>query len=353
MPDGWYLEAGGNPQPLAKIQTMKKHLFSVVLLATGCWCSQAQIVLNSGDLPQVGDIQPLRRIDSTSTNPGPSGANQTWNFSSLSGGYVDTNYYVLPSATPNGASFPMANICILRENSNNYMYCSTGASGMKIVGFDDNPGAIDLDIEGFEFPILTYGNSITHDFRARFNVVSATTYDAIFVHHVSTADGWGTIATPTGSISVIRVHTVETSYDSSYVSGTGSQLGTSTGYYYRWYAKNLGWPVFEIAKGVMGEPNFERTMFATTFNGTGINELKTTGATLYPNPCTSQLNIETQQSLSNAILTIFTLTGETVFTQAGCQGNLVQVNLQTLPSGMYVCRITDADVSITASLIKQ
>jgi hypothetical protein len=330
---------------------MKKILLLANFTLAVGFCAQSQIVLNTSDLPQVGDVQVYRKIDSTSTNPGTSGANQTWNFSSLMGA-LDTNYYVLPSSTPNGASFPTANLCIVRQTGNNFMYCANGAAGTKVVGFDDNPGVINLDIEGFEFPILAYGNSVTHDFRARMNIVSANTYDAIFVHHVSTADAWGTITTPSGSISVIRVHTVETSYDSSYVSGTGTQLGTSTGYYYRWYAKNIGWPVMEIAKGVMGEPDFERTFYANDLT-VGVNEMHTATATVYPNPFTSQFTVSTTARLSNATLKVYNSTGQEVYTQQNCSGTNIIIAAENLPAGSYICKITDADVVITTRLIKQ
>jgi len=320
---------------------MKLKLPLVLVCAFIVFKSPAQIVLTTADLPVVGDVSILRKISSTSTSPGPSGAGQTWNFSSLAGN-LDTLWYINPATTPNGASFPTSNLCV-KHGSNYYDYYTNGSPGQKLVGFDGDDGVINLLIQGFEFPLLTYGNSLAHNFRAKFNVVSSDTYDAVFIAHNSTADAWGTITTPAGTANVLRIYTTETRYDSSYVSGVGSQTATSTGYYYKWYAKGLGWPVMEISWGTLRDPDFEQTIYANNLSGvTGVkeNNQQNIEINVCPNPFTSFFTLQSAQPLNNASLCVFDVTGQQVYQNNGINGNKITVEAK-LNSGIYFYNLTD------------
>ena len=71
----------------------------------------------------------------TDINPGPAGANQTWNFSAISCGTPDAFSCILPSATPNGSSFTTSNVCM---NGPSYpTYWSATPSVYANCGFDN------------------------------------------------------------------------------------------------------------------------------------------------------------------------------------------------------------------------
>lgn len=303
--------------------------------------ARAQIVLTTADFPAIGEQAIYRAINSTSTSPGPSGANQTWNFASLAPGYLDTLFYLNPASTPDGATFPTSTICE-KHGDDNYQYYMSTPTGMKLTGFADATEAIPLQIQGYTFPLLTYGSSVAHQFRAKFNVVSANTYDATFIQHNSTADGWGTVTTPTGTVNVLRIFTSEMRYDSSYVSGVGSQTASAVGYYYKWYAKGLGWPVLEISRGAIGEPDFEKTTYATDLSGvTGVveNTKEKVDANIFPNPFNGSFTLETPVAMTNANLIIYDLAGQQVQQHHNLNGTYAVITTGTLQAGVYFYRL--------------
>jgi hypothetical protein len=78
----------------------------------------AQITITSAELPSVGDTY-IQVAVSTVISPGPAGANQTWDFSSLSG--TATPYgYVSLAASQDQASFPNANLVEGVSGAENY-----------------------------------------------------------------------------------------------------------------------------------------------------------------------------------------------------------------------------------------
>lgn len=336
---------------------MKKALIIAIIFISP-YISLGQIVLDQTDLPQIGDVQIFNSLDSTvssTVSPGPSGANQVWNFGTLPGN-LDTNYYVAPASTPNGSSFPGANIAIriTEQSFNHYEYHINGPTGMKLYGVDDPPPIL-LDIDPFEFPLLTYGNSVNHALRARFNIVNANTYDAFYLDLTSTADAWGTITTPAGTVNAIRIYTTETTYDSSYVSGTGTQNSVVTGhYYYKWYAKNLGWPVMQIAWGNLAEPNFKTVRYAHDLSSvTGIKSLESNdGIVIYPNPFSAHTTLKAVSPFNNATLIVYNSFGQEVKQLNNISGQSITLHRNDLPSGLYFIRVMqDNKIFVTDKLV--
>lgn len=304
--------------------------------------SSSQVILTTSDLPQVGDVQVFKKLDSTLSvpvTPGLSGPGQTWNFSSLNG-LLDTNYYVNPSSTPNGSMFPSSNIAIIYTESsgNRYEFGLNTLTGNKALGFDDPPVTV-LDLQPYSFPLLTYGNSVNHSLRARFNVIDANNYDALFVQFNSAADAWGTITTPSGTVNVLRIYTTETVYDSSYVGGIGSQNSVTTGnYYYKWYTQNLGWPVLEISKGVLSEPNYKTVKYANDLSSvpTGVVETFTNNQLiLFPNPASNTVTISTRSIVNHGSMQIIDSKGVLVKAIDNIDGSLIRFSSEDFNAGFY------------------
>lgn len=344
---------------------MKKVLF-ITLVFISPYISEGQIVLDQTDLPNIGDMQIMLQVDSAQgagLSPGASGANIIWNFSSFtSGGGIDTFLYENPSATPYGSSFPSANITAKKwepsENCYGYDYFIKGSSGMNLLGFGacwNTPPEIFISGNYLSFPLLTYSNSVNHSGHAVFDSISPNTYNVFYFTEISTADAWGSITTPAGTVNVIRIYTTETAYDSSYVSGVGTQNNVTTGYYYRWYAKDLGWPVLEIGKGVMMEDNFQSAWYASSLT-TGINSIAYSGSflSIYPNPNNGIFSISLQNYVAKSEVEIFNVLGEKIYATSNFkQQTSNEIDLSKFQKGIYFVKIYDGQTILTKKIVIQ
>jgi hypothetical protein len=86
----------------------------------------------------------------------------------------------------------------------------------------------------------------------------------------------------------------------------------------------------------------------------GINELKPQGRniTVYPNPATDKITIESSANQTKSQLTILNLNGQQVFT---CQISepKTQIDITNLPSGVYFVRLTNDKTVEVGKFIKQ
>ena len=231
-----------------------KIVIASLLIAINFNLSSAQIFLCENDLPNIGDTAIVIVLDSAEgvlINQGLSGAAQTWNFGLINPvglGVNEISSYIDPVLAPNIDSFPSADI--VANMPWGYDYFIKDPSGLLIIG-EEVPSLgeiIHFDSPYNWFPFVSYEDTLDYDSRYWFSISpdSVQVLQSVGQH---IADAWGTIVTPAGTTDVIRIFTTETTYDSLFVSGVGQQIGVYTGdYYYRWYAKNLGWPVLEISK---------------------------------------------------------------------------------------------------------
>jgi len=111
---------------------MKKILYLILLLP---FLSYSQIIVTSANLPNIGDTV-ITAEDFGNYLPGPSGANQNWNFANAAGmpdmllGFID------PLTTPYQASFPSSNICAQLDSAT-YYYLNRSVNGLAAVGYVD------------------------------------------------------------------------------------------------------------------------------------------------------------------------------------------------------------------------
>ncbi|MBC7605444.1 MAG: T9SS type A sorting domain-containing protein [Burkholderiales bacterium] len=95
--------------------------------------------------------------------------------------------------------------------------------------------------------------------------------------------------------------------------------------------------------------NFTDLTLATT-----THELVTNRFYVYPNPVTSILHLTNQdQSQTISRLAIITLQGRLLLEQNVINPNIAQVDLATLPQGMYFCKITSNNQTQTIKFLKQ
>lgn len=327
-----------------------KTLLLLSLFISSAMFGMGQIVLDQTDLPQVGDSQldiVLDSSQSSTVSPGGSGANQIWDFTFLIDNWQQAEGdYVNPAFTPNTSSFPTATVSSVHDLTN-YVYYISDVNGMRILGYDID-GEITLwDQPPCNFPIVAYGNTMQHTARLKYNISSATTYNVLHIDLSSTADAWGAISTPAGTVNALRVYTTETDYDSSYVNGVGTQNSVNSGkYYYNWFTKGLGWPVLTISyKSIFGDPDYKEVRYASDLSTAtsmvdeaGINKMR-----VYPNPATEQIVLNLDHIGSSELtLNIFNVMGKIVFSEPIAKNGQV-VGLNGLRPGIYTVEIRSDD----------
>ena len=77
---------------------------------------------------------------------------------------------------------------------------------------------------------------------------------------------------------------------------------------------------------------------------------KTDVATLFPNPVTSELNIEAKEEIKQ--VTVYNLTGQQLFSKKGMAKSM-KVDVSNLKSGVYIIEVKNDKTSKTYKIIKK
>lgn len=313
----------------------KLYIFTFVLLFSNILSAQP-ILTQNNTAPQANQNFTITNINFI--NPGSSGANQTWDFSTASSMGASSINVFDASSTQNGNNFPSSNIAISQDgvlsyyeiNSNvwNYFGLHTTLS----VSYS-NPQAV------LSFP-FTYSNQITDSFYCVFNVG----YN-IFKRGLALieADGYGNLILPSGTYTnVLRVHYIINTKDSS-------QNGVSnyTQEYYYWFKE---WNHNPVAY-MMVTPTQSGYYLNNIF--TGINEYETI-FDIYPNPCSDILILNINNSaLENIQLRIYDLSGKEILFKNMLPGeNNKTIDISTLSCGTYIlCMYSSNKVIETKKII--
>jgi hypothetical protein len=94
--------------------------------------------------------------------------------------------------------------------------------------------------------------------------------------------------------------------------------------------------------------------FTTPNNGASnrLDEVENASIELFPNPAQSQLNIAINATYENNAVEIFNAVGQIVYTRTNISDNLVSLNVNGWPNGMYIVRYSDNNGTINRSFIK-
>jgi hypothetical protein len=349
-------------------------LIAVMMIVPG----MAQISLDMGDLPQPGNVQISVSVDSTqgvNLLPGPSGDNVTWDFSMLNPccgnlqASYDTVFWLNHSAAPNAIYFPLSNIA---QKDRCYTYHShithtevtacyfnhyiTGNTGLLYYGLED-PANVIFSANWNVFPLLVYEDSLENVAKIHIPVSD----DTLRVYHIvskSVADGWGTITIPDTTAEVIRIKTTEKVYDTLYVNNVIADVHVyPENYYYRWYAKNTGFPILQINKGFQNQqpPYFQQVQYyAKSFSAVGISEDNPVNSFhVFPNPFSSVVTLQLETGRTLLSFALYNSLGKRVYVHEIIADNKIILNGTKLPSGIYFYSIVlNTNDSFGGTLVK-
>ena len=131
-------------------------------------------------------------------------------------------------------------------------------------------------------------------------------------------------------------------------SATASVTGGSTPYTYSWSTNETGQTVSGLADDTYTVTVTDKNgcltsgtvvILTTAINGKGASSL---GFTLYPNPASEQLFIQTKLS-SSSVMSIRNVMGQIVQNEILQTGTLSSVNISMLPVGMYTIELTQGN----------
>lgn len=351
---------------------MKRTLLSVLLVGIGALNVYSQVTITSSDTPQAGYSYYENVLnDSTqlqSISAGPAGANQSWDFSSLTNNTKDTMPFLTPANAPYSSDFPSCNAVEVPSGSP-YIYYDVTSSAIELLGFASS-GAKEVfsaPITYFNLP-MNYGDQNTSTSSTTFTYVNTNpntiaTVDSIRVHLTLTIsysiDGWGSVKTSTGTYNALRVFvknkTVDTTYNHLKSGGwqTSGSVSHSGSAYHAWWASGNQYQVMTINYSDTTTSTINEASWYTGSSAslTSIQQPTTTDAffSIGPNPSNGILNLNIGKQTGEIQIAVFDVNGTEVKTFS-ISGS-TRIDLSSLDDGLYTMKLATPQNIITRKLV--
>ena len=332
---------------------MRKQIITYLLLfASFTAFPQGPTLTSSNSAPQSGDAFKRYNADTTGVLPGDPGAGQTWNFSNLG---IQTTYftynYVAPSATPYGTLFPDATVSYANDPA--YGYYKVTSSVYEIVGMSSSVNSwIYSDPEViFTYP-FSYGSNLVDSLHAtsfylginHFRIGTRTTV----------ADGYGTLILPSGRYNnLLRIKVIQNYSDSS-----STNVVHVYEVSYSWYDGVNKTPVLTIStlsNTVSGSTTSVKMVnVSSAADGIADNKTLQESLVLYPNPANNQVSITLPGTwaTSENIISVYNTRGLLIVLKHALDKS-IELDISTLPSGIYIINITGNANNLVSKLIKE
>lgn len=281
---------------------------------------------------------------------GSSGANQTWDLSSMTVTNSTQISIESPANTQYSSSFPDANIAWVNGSSGQVAYYNGSASSLQFYGMHI-PGTATLSYDDpedqLQFP-LTYNDSFTDTFYTEYTANGITFYREGTT--TVTADGYGTLITPEGTFdNVLRVHTEQIYQDSANISGSPYIIDYDTDVY-SWYKE--GYHSYLASNFSLSSTNGPQSSASYISNlPVSTNEItRDISCKVFPNPASEKINIELSAK-DDVSVKMINSAGQEVETTVHKQGQNLQLDVSGLPEGLYLVRIVQDETNLITKKI--
>ena len=289
-------------------------------------------------------------------NQGSAGANQTWNFSTVTGTPNGASNCVSVASTPNGSSFPNANIAFNNTGSSNYSYQKTSATALQNYGSVSSTGIImaySNPEDYLHFP-FTYNNTYTDPWAVNF-VNGGYTFYRTGTTSI-TADGYGTLITPAGTFNnVLRVRMLQTYQDSAYF-GTPYIIQYSNDEY-MWYINGTHTAAAACFTFIANGSTSQSGFYLGTPMGVDNISNSLSSFNIFPNPASDRVKLGFTLTENKKVeLSLFNSLGEKIQENQSTEGvqgaNALELDVANLPKGIYFAQIIlDGTVAATKRFI--
>lgn len=316
---------------------MIKNLQNLIIAAglLNSALSIAQPTLTSANTsPILGDVYVVKSTNYVA--PGSAGASQVWNLSGMAATSTTNYTAVTVASTPNGASFPSANIAV--TDGTNYAYLNGTPTLLQNSGIDG--GGVVMSYSNLEDELhypFNYTNTFNDSWATTFT--NGLTFYRTGTSTV-TADGYGTVTTPAGTFNnTLRVHLYQVYQDSANI---GSPIIINyTNDEYFWYLPGNHYTVASVySLTTNGSPTTAGSYLNVVTTGVNEHHGAFSSLNLYPNPSSQNINVNYEASgYQNISMNIFNSMGQKIKSLDNVSsfgvGNTLTVSVNDLPSGIY------------------
>lgn len=291
-----------------------KHFYILTTAIAALFVSEsiAQTLTATGSNPVIGET--FNYKTTTGFVAGGSGSGQTWNFATLSG-TTTTSAAVSVASTPNGSSYPMANIAFSNTGST-YSYQKTSSTALQNYGFNASGVVIAYsNPEDYMHYPFSLSNTFNDTWAATFTNGGYTFYRK--GTSTVTADGTGTLITPTGTFTnVVRVHMVEIYSDSVNIFGT-PQVTSYNNDEYLWYKDGIHYPLASTYTFTTGTTSGNGgSYYVSTTVGIEENSALANSINLFPNPASESVRVKyTVENYTSVKISVINIIGQEVYSE--------------------------------------
>jgi hypothetical protein len=329
----------------------KNYLLTIIVCLFALGTTAQPVITYGGNAPQTGDSYSFSGASGT-FDPGPAGANQSWDFSSINPTMFSTETAVNPGTTPFAPNFPESTIAFHITGENEaYSYAEINSSEMLNdgVGFDpggDNEFYIHYTdaVKLMQYP-FSYNDTYSDTY-----YTSYTAAEGLETHEhgtiTVTADAWGSVTTPLGTYNnTLRVKSVRNYTDSVWMSGMFLYANTYTETDYDWYTTTSHTPVITVSQTGDGSSVSYRT------DAVGIsNNAIFTQISLYPNPASNTIHVRLPESRNeNTQIDIISLTGQVLLQLEKSESHQYSADISGLTPGVYLLTVKNNWGAVTTS----
>ncbi|MDQ3048659.1 MAG: T9SS type A sorting domain-containing protein [Bacteroidota bacterium] len=334
---------------------MKKSLLVLSGIFTMVTGASAQITITTADVAapfsiiyQATDTMP------TGITAGGAGASQTWNMTALTQDFVDTLNFIPYSFAPN-PKFSSSNLVVKQGWENIFSYAVNNSSALTSLGVS---GTVDFGGGPETYTAKNTPAEILMNFPGMFNGTYVNNYKTVVepiyagaapvdsfrqvsaVKKTVLIDAWGSLTTPLGTYSVLRVKETKVTNDTAdaYLFGSwmnGIQITADSSTNYTWWANGIGFPLVTVRKDSSNSVYEVQWLMSNPV--AGVNEFSTEEAIIYPNPAQNELNfvLDTKEQVTIEVMDI---TGRKI-RSVSVTGDRSVLNTSDFANGTYTYAI--------------
>jgi hypothetical protein len=341
-----------------------KKIITVICISLCVVRVYSQITITLADMPNAGDSVLISTATVTGTTYTITGANQTWDYSSLTSQSQRYEKFDSPFTFPSiyALLFNALNTTYGKENRQltslpipgisfdaAYDFYKKTSSQLKIVG----SGYI---INGTPLPFLYTSADIVYNFPLNYGNQDSANYQFSLQiptiatlrekgKRVNVVEGWGTIITPYGSFQALKVKSIITSTDSIYINtlGFGTNTPARTRIEYKWIANGQKIPILTLNGNKVGNTIVITGAEYRDFASTDVNELSNNenSIMLFPNPMSDNSQLFYNNTTTATVrISVKDLLGKEV----------AELHNGNLPSGIQVFSINSKELKLSTGV---
>ena len=351
------------------IYLSKFNFFSRILLVLTPFYSFVQITLDSTDFASSGDTVRISEASPVLTGYDATGANYSWDFSSLIPETQELKSYLSMSTVPilvnfsfgafasseYQASYHTESTDIPVDALNNFLPVNVEAlyAYSKISDSSINSLGYSLMVDGQGVPFSSDTIETKYSLPLQFNQIDSSVgytnvdlnpfADLKFIQHrnrTTEVDGWGTITTPYGTFSALRIKHEIIEIDSLYqtFSGTGSWTALPELYIveYEWWSKGEKYPILKVVVNeVSGNEVIQSVKYRDIYRGldASIISIENDFIDVYPNPTNGKVFYYSELPIQSVSLK--TVQGKKIINKSEVDSISGSIDLSLINPGVY------------------